>query len=113
MEVARPIEKNRKRALDDPQSKPASKMSSHSKISKDEQTLTTFGGIKSGALELKYSLEVDFLLCYFSFSASISTILEIQFCFNHTIKTYDVFYKDMLSRTSTGNICTRHETLRF
>ncbi|XP_058227222.1 heterogeneous nuclear ribonucleoprotein Q-like isoform X2 [Rhododendron vialii] len=57
VEVARPIEKNRKRALDDPQSKPASKMSSHSKISKDEQTLTTFGGLKSGALELKYSLE--------------------------------------------------------
>ncbi|KAE9466632.1 hypothetical protein C3L33_01472, partial [Rhododendron williamsianum] len=57
VEVARPIEKNRKRALDDPQSKPASKMSSHSKISKDEQALTTFGGIKSGALELKYSLE--------------------------------------------------------
>lgn len=85
MEVARPIEKNRKRGRDDPPSKPESKISSHSKISKDEQTLNTFGGLKSGALQLKYTLEVDFLLLYFLYSASMSTILEIQLYFNCTI----------------------------
>ncbi|KAL6994152.1 hypothetical protein U1Q18_012259 [Sarracenia purpurea var. burkii] len=57
VEVARPFEKNRKRARDDLQSKPASKISSKSKFSKDEQTISTFGAPKFGAQELKYSLE--------------------------------------------------------
>ncbi|GMP30726.1 hypothetical protein CsSME_00005256 [Camellia sinensis var. sinensis] len=57
VEVARPIGKSKKRARDDPQIKPASKISSHSKFSKDEQIFSTSGGLKSGAQEMKYSLE--------------------------------------------------------
>lgn len=57
MEVARPIEKNRKWAHDDPQSKPVSKISSQIKISKDEENFNTFGGPKFGTQELKYLAE--------------------------------------------------------
>ena len=61
MEVARPFEKNKKRARDDSQSKPASKITSQANFSKDEKISSTYAGPKSGAQELKYSLEVDFL----------------------------------------------------
>ncbi|XP_052198160.1 polyadenylate-binding protein, cytoplasmic and nuclear-like isoform X2 [Diospyros lotus] len=57
VEIARPIEKNRKRTREDPQSKLASKITSHPKISKGEQILNASGRLKSGSQQLKNSLE--------------------------------------------------------
>lgn len=74
VEVARPIEKNRKRGRDEPPSKPESKISSHSKISKDEQTLNTFGGLKSGALQLKYTLEEPVVADPYQYEAAVTSL---------------------------------------
>ncbi|PSR87717.1 Heterogeneous nuclear ribonucleoprotein like [Actinidia chinensis var. chinensis] len=57
VEVARPIEKSRKRARDDSQSKPVSNISSQSKISKNDQIQNSSSSLKYGTQELKYSLE--------------------------------------------------------
>ncbi|PSS33659.1 APOBEC1 complementation factor like [Actinidia chinensis var. chinensis] len=57
VEVARPFEKNKKRARDDSQSKPASKITSQANFPKDEKFSSTYAGPKYRAQELKYSLE--------------------------------------------------------
>uniref|UniRef100_A0A5B6YPA3 Putative RNA-binding protein 46 isoform X1 n=1 Tax=Davidia involucrata TaxID=16924 RepID=A0A5B6YPA3_DAVIN len=57
VEVARPIDKNRKRARDDPRGNPASKIASHSKLVMGDEIFSHFGGSKSKAQIVNYSQE--------------------------------------------------------
>uniref|UniRef100_A0A5B6YPG9 Putative RNA-binding protein 46 isoform X2 n=1 Tax=Davidia involucrata TaxID=16924 RepID=A0A5B6YPG9_DAVIN len=57
VEVARPIDKNRKRDRDNLQSKPVSKISSHTKLLRNDEIFSPSGGSESRAQKVKYSVE--------------------------------------------------------